>query len=158
MAREIDLKENRGYADNGIAAYREAVARFMQRNFGVELDPAKEINHCIGSKTALAMLPAAFINPGDITLMTVPGYPVAGTHTKYYGGSVYALPLLAQNDFLPDLESIPADVARSGPSCWCCAIRTARPARWPRAIFSPGRSSLPSATKSSSCRTPPTSC
>ncbi len=75
-----------------------------------ELDPAKEINHCIGSKTALALLPAAFINPGDITLMTVPGYPVAGTHTKYYGGSVFALPLLAQNDFLPDLESIPADV------------------------------------------------
>jgi LL-diaminopimelate aminotransferase len=112
MAEEINKPENRGYADNGIAAYREAVARFMQRNFGVELDPAKEINHCIGSKTALAILPAAFINPGDITLMTVPGYPVAGTHTKYYGGSVHALPLLAQNDFLPDLESIPADVLK----------------------------------------------
>ncbi len=110
MAEEINRPENRGYADNGIAAYREAVARFMQRNFGVALDPAKEINHCIGSKTALAMLPAAFINPGDITLMTVPGYPVAGTHTKYYGGSVHALPLLAENDFLPDLESIPAAV------------------------------------------------
>ena len=51
-----------------------------------KLDPATEVNHCIGSKTALAMLPAAFINPGDVTLMTVPGYPVAGTHTKYYGG------------------------------------------------------------------------
>jgi LL-diaminopimelate aminotransferase len=45
-----------------------------------------------------------------VTLMTVPGYPVAGTHTKYYGGSVYALPLLPQNDFLPDLDSIPADI------------------------------------------------
>jgi LL-diaminopimelate aminotransferase len=42
--------------------------------------------------------------------MTVPGYPVAGTHTKYYGGSVYALPLQASNDFLPDLDAIPADV------------------------------------------------
>jgi LL-diaminopimelate aminotransferase len=42
--------------------------------------------------------------------MTVPGYPVAGTHTKYYGGSVYALPLLRENDFLPDLDAIPADV------------------------------------------------
>jgi LL-diaminopimelate aminotransferase len=110
MAREINRPENRGYADNGIAAYKEAVARFMQRNFGVALDPEKEINHCIGSKTALAMLPAAFVDPGDVTIMTVPGYPVAGTHTKYYGGSVYALPLLAQNDFLPDLEAIPADV------------------------------------------------
>jgi LL-diaminopimelate aminotransferase len=56
------------------------------------------------------MLPAAFINPGDVTLMTVPGYPVAGTHTHYYGGTVFKLPLLAENDFFPDLESIPADV------------------------------------------------
>ncbi len=110
MAQEINRPENRGYADNGIAVYKEAVARFMQRHFGVELDPAHEINHCIGSKTALAMLPAAFINPGDVTLMTVPGYPVAGTHTKYYGGSVHALPLLPSNDFLPDLDAVPADV------------------------------------------------
>jgi LL-diaminopimelate aminotransferase len=110
MAREISRPENRGYADNGVAEYREAVARFMQRNFGVSLDPATEINHCIGSKTALAMLPAAFINPGDVTLMTVPGYPVAGTHTRYYGGTVYRLPLLAEHDFLPDLDGIPADV------------------------------------------------
>jgi LL-diaminopimelate aminotransferase len=110
MAREINRPENRGYADNGSAEYKEAAARFMHRNFGVELDPAREINHCIGSKTALAMLPAAFINPGDITLMTVPGYPVAGTHTKYYGGVVYALPLVRENGFLPDLEAIPADV------------------------------------------------
>jgi len=112
MAREINRPENRGYADNGIAAYKEAAARFMQRNFGVTLDPVKEVNHCIGSKTALAMLPAAFINPGDVTLMTVPGYPVAGTHTKYYGGSVHALPLTRENNFLPDLDSIPADVCK----------------------------------------------
>ena len=110
MAAEIDNPENRGYADNGIAEFKEAVARFMQRNFGVELDPTTEVNHCIGSKTALAMLPACFINPGDITLMTVPGYPVAGTHTQYYGGTVHKLPLLAENNFLPDLQSIPGDV------------------------------------------------
>ncbi len=73
----------------------------MQREFGVTLDPATEVNHCIGTKTALAMLPAGFINPGDVTLMTVPGYPVAGTHTRYYGGEVYRLPLLAGQRFLP---------------------------------------------------------
>jgi LL-diaminopimelate aminotransferase len=110
MEREINRPENRGYADNGIAAFKESVARFMHRRFDVQLDPASEINHCIGSKTALAMLPACFINPGDITLMTVPGYPVAGTHTKYYGGSVHALPLLAENDFFPDFDSISSDV------------------------------------------------
>ena len=110
MAEEINLPENRGYADNGIDAFKQAVAQFMRRNFGVELDAASEINHCIGSKTALSMLPACFINPGDVTLMTVPGYPVAGTHTRYYGGSVYKLPLLAENDFLPNLAAIPGDV------------------------------------------------
>ncbi|MFM7845953.1 MAG: LL-diaminopimelate aminotransferase [Planctomycetota bacterium] len=114
MSEEIHRPENRGYADNGIAAFKEAVARFMQREFGVTLDPNKEINHCIGSKTALAMIPACFINPGDVTLMTVPGYPVAGTHTRYYGGSVVRLPLQAENDFYPDLDRIPADlVART---------------------------------------------
>ena len=62
-------------------SFKEAAARLMQREFGVALDPVTEVNHCIGSKTALSMLPACFINPGDVTLMTVPGYPVAGTHT-----------------------------------------------------------------------------
>jgi len=110
MANEIGRPENRGYADNGIPEFKEAAAAFMQREFGVRLDPKTEVNHCIGSKTALAMLPATLIDPGDVTLMTVPGYPVAGTHTKYYGGEVHNLPLREENDFLPDLDSIPADV------------------------------------------------
>ena len=84
----------------------------MKRWFGVTLDPAREVCHCIGSKPAYAMLPAAFINPGDVTLMTVPGYPVAGTHTRYYGGEAYPLPLLPENGYYPDLNSIPADVRR----------------------------------------------
>lgn len=110
MAREINEPANRGYADNGIAEFKEAVARFMRRRFAVELNPQTEVNHSIGSKPALAMLPAAFINPGDVTLMTVPGYPVAGTHTRYYGGEVHQLPLLQENGFLPDLAGIPADI------------------------------------------------
>ncbi|WP_417748931.1 LL-diaminopimelate aminotransferase [Rosistilla oblonga] len=110
MAVEINQPENRGYADNGIGDFQQAVARFMQRNFNVTLAPATEINHCIGSKTALSMLPACFINPGDITLMTAPGYPVAGTHTTYYGGTVHKLPLLAENNFLPDLDSITDEI------------------------------------------------
>src|SRR5256714_10467340 len=84
----------------------------MRHWFGVALDPATEVCHCIGSKPALAMLPSAFINPGDVTLMTVPGYPVAGTHTAYYGGEVYNLPMRAENGFYPDLASIPADIRR----------------------------------------------
>src|SRR5437879_1163773 len=58
LKREADKLENRGYADNGIAAYKEAAAAFMKRTFGVALDAATEINHAIGSKPALAMMPA----------------------------------------------------------------------------------------------------
>src|SRR5437660_4659072 len=112
LKREVDKVENRGYADNGIAAYKEAAAGFMKKVFGVNLDPATEINHAIGSKPALAMMPAVFINPGDVTLMTVPGYPVAGTHTAYYGGEVYKLPLKEENGFYPDLAAIPAEIRK----------------------------------------------
>src|SRR5215204_7161590 len=112
LAREANKVENRGYADNGIQNYKDAAAEFMKRQFGVTLDPATEVCHCIGSKPAYAMLPACFINPGDVTLMTVPGYPVAGTHTRYYGGEVYPLPLLPENNFFPDLKNIPADVLK----------------------------------------------
>lgn len=112
LKREVDRLENRGYADNGIAAFKEAAADFMKSTFGVALDPATEINHAIGSKPALAMLPACFINPGDVTLMTVPGYPVAGTHTRYYGGEVFKLPLLEENGFYPDLASIPGEIKK----------------------------------------------
>jgi LL-diaminopimelate aminotransferase len=107
---EANRPENRGYMDNGPAEYKQAVARFMNRQFNVALDPATEVNHCVGSKTALSMLPACFINPGDITMMTVPGYPVAGTHTKYYGGSVYRLPLIPENHFYPDFSQVTDDV------------------------------------------------
>jgi LL-diaminopimelate aminotransferase len=112
LKEEVDKLENRGYADNGIAAFKEAAAGFMQKVFGVTLDPVTEVNHAIGSKPALAMMPAVFINPRDVTLMTVPGYPVAGTHTAYYGGEVHALPLRPENDFFPDLASIPAEVRK----------------------------------------------
>src|SRR5437879_3212112 len=112
LKQEVDKLENRGYADNGIADFKEAAADFMKKVFGDSLDPATEVNHAIGSKPALAMLPACFINPGDVTLMTVPGYPVAGTHTSYYGGEVYKLPLLEENDFYPDLKAIPADIKK----------------------------------------------
>lgn len=104
--------ENRGYADNGIAAYKDAAAAFMKRQFGVTLDPVTEICHGIGTKPIYAMMPACFINPGDVTLMTAPGYPVAGTWTRYLGGEVHRLPLLKSNGYFPDLDGIPTDIKK----------------------------------------------
>ncbi|KAA0257690.1 LL-diaminopimelate aminotransferase [Deferribacter autotrophicus] len=109
---EAEKKENRFYADNGIQEFKDAAAEYMKKRFGVDIDPVKEVNHAIGSKPALAMLPFCLINPGDIALMTVPGYPVTGTITKYLGGDVFNLPLTKENNFLPDLDSIPEDVRK----------------------------------------------
>ncbi len=113
LTDEARKPENRGYADNGDGVLKEAAARYMEKVCGVPgINPATEVIHSIGSKPALAMLPVALINPGDYALMTVPGYPVFGTHTKYYGGLVHNLPLTEANNFLPDLDSIPADVLK----------------------------------------------
>lgn len=113
LAEEAAKRENRGYADNGIAEFKEAAAKYLHDVFGVEgIDPVTEVVHSIGSKPAIAMLPSCFINPGDITIMTVPGYPIIGTHTKYLGGEVYTVPLTEENDFLPDLDAIPEEIAR----------------------------------------------
>ncbi|CAM4335182.1 LL-diaminopimelate aminotransferase [Paenibacillus macerans] len=113
LAEEAAKRENRGYADNGIAEFKEAAAKYLGDVFGVEsIDPVTEVVHSIGSKPAIAMLPSCFINPGDITIMTVPGYPIIGTHTKYLGGEVYTVPLTEENHFLPDLDAIPEEVAR----------------------------------------------
>ena len=113
LKQAVDDPANRGYADNGIAAFQQAAADYMASFFGVsDLDPVKEINHCIGAKPALAMLPLCFINPGEVLITTVPGYPVLATHTTYLGGEVYKLPLQRENGFLPDLSAIPKDVAQ----------------------------------------------
>ena len=111
LHEETKKPENRGYADNGDAVLKEAAARYLNRVCGVPgIDPVTEVIHSIGSKAALSILPAALINPGDVVLMTTPGYPVFGTHAKYYGGMVHNLPLTAEHNFLPDLDSIPAEV------------------------------------------------
>lgn len=110
LAREASLVENRGYSDNGGPRLRASAARYMKEVFGVLVDPETEICHSIGSKAALSILPAALIDPGDVVLMTSPGYPVFGTHAAYYGGVIHPLPLTADNSFLPCLDTIPRKV------------------------------------------------
>ncbi len=105
--------ENRGYADNGIDEFQNAAAKYMQQVYGVVgLNHHNEILPVMGSKSALAMIPQAFINPHDITLLTVPGYPIIGTMTQWLGGEPYELPLYEENRFLPDLKNIPNDIIK----------------------------------------------
>lgn len=113
LAREAGKPENRWYADNGIAEFQEAAAAYLKKVYGLSgLVPSEHIVHGIGSKPVLAMLPVCFINPGDVLLTTVPGYPVSATYTKYLGGEVYNIPLLESNGFLPDLDSVPAEIRK----------------------------------------------
>ena len=85
----------------------------MKRQFGVKLDPVTEVVPLPSARSRpMRCCRPCFINPGDVTLMTVPGYPVAGTHTRYYGGEVHKLPLLEENGFFPDLDGIPADIKK----------------------------------------------
>lgn len=109
LGTEAAKWENRTYADNGIPEFLEAASAYMKECYNVDIDPDAEICHAIGSKSALSLLPACFINPGDISIMTVPGYPVMGTWTKYLNGTVVNLPLLEENGFLPDLDSLSED-------------------------------------------------
>jgi LL-diaminopimelate aminotransferase len=113
LSEEAGKPGNRWYADNGIPEFQEAAAHYLEKIYGLSgLIPSEHIIHGIGSKPILAMLPICFINPGDILLTTVPGYPVTATYTKYLGGEVYDLPLLESNSFLPDLKSIPKPVLK----------------------------------------------
>lgn len=110
LAEAAEKFENRGYPDSGGPLFKKAVSKYMRDVFGVELDAEHEICHSIGAKAALSILPSAFINPGDIALMTSPGYPDFGIHAEYCGGEIFRLPLTRENHFLPDLDSIPESI------------------------------------------------
>jgi LL-diaminopimelate aminotransferase len=111
LRNEAGKPENRFYSDNGIPEFNEAACRYMENVFGVSgLNSEKHVLHGIGSKPILAMLPTCFINSGDVTLATVPGYPVLSTWTRYMDGEVVNLPLTPENHFFPDLEQVSARV------------------------------------------------
>lgn len=96
--------------DQGAPELRQSIAGFMKARYGVDLDPASEILPTIGSKEALAHFPLAVLNPGDISLVPDPCYPVYRSSTWFAGGEAFTLPLTREHGFLPDLDSIPHDV------------------------------------------------
>jgi LL-diaminopimelate aminotransferase len=96
----------------GLPRFREAAAAYMQRRFGVTLDPWKEIHPLLGSKDGLAHLATAVLNPGDVAIVPEPGYAV------YHGGTVladaepYRYPITPRTSFLVELNEIPPDVVK----------------------------------------------
>jgi LL-diaminopimelate aminotransferase len=112
---QAQLKENRIYPCNGILEFQEAAARYLKREFAISVDPRTEVMHCVGTKTALAQIPLAFVNPGDKVVATVPGYPVLPCVTKWLGGQMIQVPLYSKNNFLPEMNEFEALVKRERP-------------------------------------------
>ncbi|HLC43105.1 MAG TPA: LL-diaminopimelate aminotransferase [Methylomirabilota bacterium] len=113
LAKAATQPENHRYPSyEGLLSFREAVAQWYMKRFGVALDPVTEVLALIGSKEGTAHMPLAFVNPGDVVLVPDPGYPVYQNATYFAGGEPYLMPLRAEREFLPDLDAIPFDVLR----------------------------------------------
>lgn len=119
LVKSARRSDTHGYSPNGgTVAYRQAVADYYQRRFGVELDPQKEILGLIGSKEGLFNLSQVVINPGDVVLVPDPGYPVYKASGIIAGAEICTMPLLEENGFLPDLNRIPEELARRARIMW----------------------------------------
>ncbi len=108
-----------GYtAFGGTPAYREAVAEYYGRRFGVELDPRKNVVGLIGSKEGIFTINQVILNPGDTVLVPDPGYGTYSISAEIAGAEVVTMPLLAENGFLVDFSAIPEEVARRAKLLW----------------------------------------
>jgi LL-diaminopimelate aminotransferase len=120
MHEAIDDAANHNYPPyQGMPAFREAAVQWMERRFGVMgLNPNSEVISSIGSKEAIHNTFLAFVETGDYVLIPDPGYPVYRTATIFAGGEPFTMPLKAENQFLPDLNIIPEEVARQAKLLW----------------------------------------
>ena len=107
-----DAKNHRYAMDMGLLKLRETIATWYKRRFDVELDPESEVLPLIGSKEGIVHMPLAYVNHGDEVLIPDPCYPPYKSGTIFAGGVPYLMPLLPENDFLPDLDAIDYQVAR----------------------------------------------
>jgi LL-diaminopimelate aminotransferase len=102
----------------GMPEFRESIANWYSKRFGVTLDANEEVQPLVGSKEGIFHLPVAFIDPGDIALIPDPGYPVYETGTILAGGEAVLLPLTEANGYMPDLASLSADVLERARVLW----------------------------------------
>jgi len=114
LCRAVGDPENHRYPSYfGMKGFRDCIAKFMEKRFGVNIDPDKNILPVIGSKDGIAHLSWAFINEGDLAIVPDPGYIVYGTSTLFCGGIPVYVPLLEENGYLLDLDSINEADARA---------------------------------------------
>lgn len=105
----------------GLPELREAIAGWLGRRFGVEVDPERELIPTLGAKEAIFSFAQVVLDPGrgkDVVVTTEPGYPVAARGARFAGAHVVQLPLLERNGFLPDLDAVGIDVWRRAAVVW----------------------------------------
>jgi len=114
-----DVPANHRYPESdGLPEFRQAVADWYQKRFGLTFDRDKEVLPLLGSKEGIANIAYALIDAGDVALVPDPGYPVYSIATMFAGGEPYLMPLTEENDFLPDLSAIPEDVLKRAKVLW----------------------------------------
>ena len=119
LNRSLKVPSHHGYGGYyGKPELRRAMATYYQTRFGVELDPDSQVAPLIGSKEGIANVALAFVDPGQVVLVPDPGYPTYSLGTILAGGKPFRVPLLKENGFLPDLEAIPQEIARSAKILW----------------------------------------
>ncbi len=119
LVKDSKRTDTHGYSPiGGTPAFKQAVAEYYLNRFEVNLNPTSEIVGLIGSKEGLFNLSQVILNPGDVALVPDPGYPVYSASGIIAGGEIVHFPLLAENQFLPDLNAIPADVLERAKILW----------------------------------------
>jgi LL-diaminopimelate aminotransferase len=119
MKRGADKHASAGYPGYiGSDEFRGAIGEWMEKRFGVRLDPATEITSTVGSKEAVFNFAEAYVDPGDVVLIPSPGYPPYSRGTLFAEGESWFLGLTRENGFLPDLASVPPEIAVRAKVLW----------------------------------------
>jgi LL-diaminopimelate aminotransferase len=112
LQQEAAAQRTHQYPTNrGLGAFRDAVASFYDDRFGVRIDAATDVVPVLGGKEGVAHIAFACLDPGDVALAPEPGYPPYTSGPLFAGADVRYVPLRAENEFMPDLDAVPADIA-----------------------------------------------
>ena len=112
FSKQIYVNGNQKYSDNGIEIFKDAARQHLKETYKLKTNDL-EINHVIGAKSALCIIPIAFISENDYVITTTPGYQVLSNMSKWLKAKIYEIPLLEENNYLPDLDKIDENILSS---------------------------------------------